>query len=142
MKQKWIAVGLIGLALAFSEPPAIVPYARNAPTLKLQVHASAGALGEEPPKWEITIQEYHHRVNVALRPVFLPLVTQWIQHRYGAESRASIRTIGFEENGVINVHVDAKAANRTCIFSFFYEWKNGWKLVKVDNYSASASGCA
>jgi hypothetical protein len=103
--------------------------------------AEAAPETRDPTQWSIGIQEYHRRVNVALRPVFLPLVTQWIQHRYGTEASASIRNIGFEQNGLIHVHVDAEVPNRSCIFALFYEWKNGWNLVQVDNHSASASGC-
>jgi hypothetical protein len=95
----------------------------------------------ETPGSNLTVQEYHRQLELALRPMFLPLIRQWIQQRYGHDASASIRFIALEPNGVVHVHVDAEAPGRTCIFAFFYERKNGWKLVQVDNHSGSASGC-
>ena len=97
--------------------------------------------GQEDSKGTITIEEYHRRVDRALRPAFLPLVTEWVQNRYGQQATAKIRFIGLEPSGRIHVHVDAEAPNKACIFAFYFEWRSGWKLVQVDNHSASSSGC-
>ncbi|MFZ5817837.1 MAG: hypothetical protein ACOY93_21510 [Bacillota bacterium] len=80
-------------------------------------------------------------MNLALRPMFSPLITQWIQQRHGHHATARIRFIGLEPNGIVHVHVDAEAPGKTCVFALFYEWKNGWKLAHIDNHSGSASGC-
>lgn len=102
--------------------------------------AAANPPGDRTPGPDLMIQEYARRIDMALRPVFSPLITQWVQQRYGHSASGRIRFIDFDPSGVVRVHVDAEAPNKTCVFALYYEWENGWKLVQVDNHSGSASG--
>lgn len=103
--------------------------------------AVANPPGEAKPDPNPALQEYTRRVDLALRPLFSPLVTKWIQQKYGKDATARIRFIAVEPNGVLHVHVDAEAPGKTCIFALFYEWRDGWRIDQVDNHSGSASGC-
>lgn len=103
--------------------------------------AVANPSGEKTSGANLTMQECARRVDLALRPMFSPLITQWVQEQYGHEASARIRFIALEPNGVVHLHVDAMAPGRTCVFALFYQWKNGWMLAQADNHSGSASSC-
>lgn len=103
--------------------------------------AVANPPGEATSDPNSALQEYTRRVDLALRPMFSPLVTKWIQQKYGKDATARIRFIAVEPNGLLHVHVDAEALGKTCIFALLYEWRDGWRIDQVDNHSGSASGC-
>jgi hypothetical protein len=97
--------------------------------------------GDQTQGATLSLQEYTRHVDLALRPMFSPLISDWIQQRYGLDASAQIRFIAVGPSGVVHVHVDAVAPGKACVFALFCKWENGWKVTQVENHSGSTSGC-